>query len=57
MSSNIPLIRPKEDMVKDVLGNLKTDQQKASHTELEKPISKDIEKDMVLNRLTSLLFA
>ena len=54
MSSNIPLIRPKEDMVKDVLGNLKTDQQKASHTELEKPISKDIEKDMVLNRLTSL---
>ena len=54
MSSNSPLIQTKEDTVKYVIGNLKTDQQKASHTEFEKPISKNIEKDMELNKLTSL---
>ena len=30
MSSNIPLIQPKEYQIKDVIGNLKTDEQKAS---------------------------
>ena len=54
MHSNIPLIQPKKDTVKDVIGNLKTDQQKASHTKFEKPISKDKEKEMALNKLTSL---
>ena len=54
MSSNNPLIHPKEDPVKDVIGNLKTEQQKASHTEFENPISKDTEKYMALNKLTSL---
>ena len=53
MSSNNPLIQTKEDRVKDVIGNLKTDKQKASHSEFEKPISKDTEEDMVLNKLTS----
>ena len=37
-----------------MIGNLKPDQQKSSHTEFEKPISKDTEKDMALNKLTSL---
>ena len=41
MSFNNPLIQPNKDTVKDVIGNLKTDQQKASHTEFENPISKD----------------
>ena len=54
MSSNNPLIRPKEDTVKDVIGNLKIDQQKASHTKFEKPIIKDTEKDMAWNKLTLL---
>ena len=54
MSSNIPLIHPKEDTNKDMIGNLKTDKQKASDSYFEKPISKDTEKDMALNKLTSL---
>ena len=37
-----------------MIGNLKPDQQKSSHTEFEKPISKDTEKDMALNKLISL---
>ena len=37
-----------------MIGNLKTDQQKASHTEFEKRTSKDIEKNMALIKLTSL---
>ena len=52
MSSNNPLIQTKEDTVKDAIGNLKIDQQKASHTEFENPISKDTEKDMAFNKLT-----
>ena len=43
-----------EDTVKDVIGNLKTGQQKTSHTKYEKPISKYSEKDMALNKLSSL---
>ena len=54
MSSNIPSIQPKEDQIKDAIGNLKTDKQKASDSDFEKPISEDIEKDMDLNKLTSL---
>ena len=46
MSSDIPFVPATENMVKDVIGNLKTDQQKASHTKNEKSISKDPEKDM-----------
>ena len=33
MSSNILLIQQIEDTVKDVIGHLKTDQQKGSHNE------------------------
>ena len=54
MSSNITLIHPTEDTVKYVIGNLKTDQQKASHTKYENPISKDTEKYMASNKWTSL---
>ena len=54
MSSNIPLIPTTEVTVKDVIGNLKTDQQEASQTENEKPIRNDSEKYMALNKLTSL---
>ena len=54
MSSNNPFIQPKEDKVKYVIGDLKTDQQKASHIEFEMPISKDTEKYMALNKLTLL---
>ena len=54
MSSNIPSINPKEDQIKDAIGNLKIDKQKASDSYFEKPISKDIEKYMALNKLTSL---
>ena len=48
------MIQPKEDTVKEGIGNLKTDQQKSPHIEFEKPIIKDTEKDMALNKLTSL---
>ena len=54
MSSNIPLIHPKEEKIKDMIINLKIDQQEASYSNFEKPISKDTEKDMALNKLTSL---
>ena len=42
MSSNIPLIQEKEDQIKDAIGNFKTDEQKASDSDFEKPISEDI---------------
>ena len=54
MSSNIPLIPTTKDTVKDMIGNLKTDQQQASQTENKNPISNDSDKDMVLKKLTSL---
>ena len=41
MSSNIPFILKTEDTVKDVIGNLKNNQQEASQTENEMPISND----------------
>ena len=54
MSSNIPLINPKEDQIQEDIGNLKKDKQKASYEYFEKPVSEDIEKYMALNKLTSL---
>ena len=54
MSSNNPLIPTTKNTVKDVIGNLKTDQQEASQTKNENPISNDSDKDMKLNKLTSL---
>ena len=44
MSSYIPLIPATEDTVKDVIGNLKTDQQEASQTKNENPIRNDSDK-------------
>ena len=49
MSSNILLIKPIEDQIKDSIGNFKTDKQKPSDFYFVKPISEDIEKDMALN--------
>ena len=54
MSSNNPLVHTKEDTVKDVIGNLKTEKQEASQTKSKKPISNEPEKETELNKLTSL---
>ena len=54
MSSNIPLIQRKEYQIKDGIGNLKRDKEKATDSDFEKPISEDIENYMTLNKLTSL---
>ena len=54
MSSNIPLILATEDTVKDTIGSFKTNQQEASHTKNENPISNDSDKYMALNKLTLL---
>ena len=48
------MIQPKEDQIKDAIGSLKTDKQKASYSDFEKPIGKDIEQYMASNKLTSL---
>ena len=40
MSSNIPLINPTEDKIRDDIGNLKTQKEKASDSYSEKPLSK-----------------
>ena len=53
MSSNNTLVPTTADMVKDVIGNLKTDNQEASKTENKKPISNESDKDMAFNKLTS----
>ena len=42
MYFNIPLIKPTEDQIKDDIGNLKTDEQKASYSYPENPIREDI---------------
>ena len=54
MSFNILLILTTEDTVKDLIGNLKTDQQEASKIENKKSMSNNSEQDMALNKLTSL---
>ena len=51
MSSNIPLINPTEDKIQDNIGNFQTEKQKASDSYSEKPLSKDKEKYMALNKL------
>ena len=42
MSSNIPLIKPIEDQIKDAIDHLKTDKQKVSDSYFENPLKKDI---------------
>ena len=54
MSSNIPLVPTIEDTVKEVIGNLKTYKQEASQTKNKNPISNESDKDMTLNKLSSL---
>ena len=54
MSSNIPLINQTEDKIQDDIGNLQIEKEKASDSYSEKPLRKNTEKDMALNKLTSL---
>ena len=54
MSSNIPLINQTEDKIQDDIGNFQTEKEKASDSYSEKPLSKDKEKDMALNKLPLL---
>ena len=54
MSSDNPLILTTEDTVKDVIGNFKTNQQEALQTKNKNPINNESDKDMALNKLTSL---
>ena len=54
MSSNIPLINPTEHKIQDDIDNLKIEKEKASDSYSEKPLRKDTEKYIALNKLTSL---
>ena len=54
MSYNIPLINPTEDNIKDYTCNFQIEKQKASESYSEKPLSKEKEKDMALNKVSSL---
>ena len=54
MYSNIPLMNPTKDKIQYNIGNLQTKKQKASESYSEKPLSKDKDKDMVQNKVTSL---
>ena len=54
MSSNNPLIPTTEEMVKDVIGNLKIDKQQASQSKNEKPIINESDKDMALDKSSPL---
>ena len=54
VSSNIPLINTTEDKIQDDISNLQIEKQKVSGSYSEKPLSKDIEKDMAMNKLPSL---
>ena len=54
MSSNNPLIPTTEDTVKEVIGNLKTDKKEASPTKNINPIRNESDKNMSLNKLSSL---
>ena len=53
--SNILLINPTEDKIQYDIGNLKTQKQKASESYSEKPLIKDKEKYMALNKVPSLI--
>ena len=48
------MINPSEDKIQDDIGNLQTEKQKVSESYYENPLSKDKEKDMALNKLSSL---
>ena len=48
------MIKPTEYQIKDNIGSSKTDEQKVSDSSFENLISKDIFKNMALNKLTSL---
>ena len=50
MTSNITLINPTEDKIQYDIGNSQTEKQKALDSYSEKPLSKDLEKYMVLNK-------
>ena len=54
MYYNIPLINPAEDKIQDDIGNLQTERKKASESYSEKTLSKYKEKDIALNKVTSL---
>ena len=54
MSFNNPLASTTKYKVKEVIGSLKTDKQEASKTENKNLISNEPEKDMALNKLSSL---
>ena len=54
MTSNITLINPTEDKIQDNIGSLQTEKQKSSGSYSEKPLSKDKEKYMAMNKLPSL---
>ena len=54
MSYNIPLTNPIKDKIQDGIGNLQTEKEKSSDSYSEKPLSKDKEKYMALNKLPSL---
>ena len=53
MSCNIPLMDATEDKIQDNIGNLKTKKQKASESYSENPLSKDKDKYMAPNKVTS----
>ena len=54
MPSNIILINPTEDKIQDNIVNLQIEKQKTPESYSEKPLSKDKEKDMALNKWPSL---
>ena len=54
MSYNITMIPATEDTVKEVIGDLKTDKKDAYKTKNKNPILNESDKDMVLNKSTSL---
>ena len=54
MSSNNPLVPKTEEMVKEVIDNLKTDKTQASQTKNKNPTSNESYKYMALNKSISL---
>ena len=54
MSSNIPLINPTENKIQGDIGNFQKENKKASASYSEKPLSKDKEKYIALNKVPSL---
>ena len=54
MYSNNPLVPTTEETVKKVIGNLKTEKLKAYQTKNKNPISNESNKDIILNKSSSL---